>query len=262
MVPYKCTMGILAKRKGRLRQLIPEFNTGQSRGIPGRTAGTKAHIINNIIAYSLQHDQPVALVWFDLVKGYDLVTKAAVSDSVDCIGWGDDYKDLVLSSMTDFRAHVRTPYGPSLPFAYGNGVKQGDPASPDIYIDWMEMLYRWADKKKLYYKMSLPEHIPRNPFFGRHVTVRAQGWIDDFGLITSPERAQKGVDIVNHFARTYNAQVSNKTEALAIGWQPDQPLQLNQELILWNDASTSLRILGYFFNPKRDLGHPEQNSHH
>jgi len=248
MVPYKCIMGIVTKRKGLLRQSMPIFNTGQGGGIPGRSVGTKAYIINNVISFCKRHNKPVSLIWFDLVKGYDLVTKRAISDSVDCLGWGDDYKNFLLSTMTQFRARARTPYGTTEAFDYLNGVKQGDPASPDIYDDWMEMLYRWAEEKKLHFRMRLPPLVPSSPFFGSSIKIRPQGWIDDFGIVVKPSRAQKGVNLVNNFAKSYNAQVSTKTEALAVGWEPGGDLKLDNKVIKWNNKPKRLRVLGYHFN--------------
>jgi len=141
-VPFKIATGIIASRKGFARAKLPIFNTGQGGGIAGRTVGTKAAIVETAIKFCLRRGVPLSVIWFDLVKGYDLLTKAGIADSVDAIGWGDDYKEFLLSMQSEYEACVRTPYGLTYFFMFLNGVKQGDPLSPDIYVDWMKMLYR------------------------------------------------------------------------------------------------------------------------
>ncbi|MCE3011656.1 MAG: hypothetical protein LW878_01195, partial [Proteobacteria bacterium] len=217
-------------------------------GIAGRTVGTKAAIVETAIKSCLRRGVPLSVIRFDLVKGYDLLTKAGIADSVDAIGWGDDYKEFLLSMQSEYEACVRTPYGLTSFFLFLNGVKQGDPLSPDIYVDWMEMLYRWVQANKVCIKLELPPHIPPSPIVGRHVQIGPQGWIDDFGILTKATETSRGFSLVCEFVLTYNAKVSTKTIALAIGWSPTEKLKIGDEEIEWTAEGEPARVLGYHFS--------------
>jgi len=150
--------------------------------------------------------------------------------------------------QSEYEACVRTPYGLTSFFMFLNGVKQGDPLSPDIYVDWMEMLYRWVQANKVCIKLELPPHIPPSPIVGRSVRVGPQGWIDDFGILTKATETSRGFSLVCDFVLAYNARVSTKTIALAIGWSPTEKLKIGEEDIEWTAEGEPARVLGYHFS--------------
>jgi len=248
-IPYKCVMGILAARKGRIRDSLPCFATGQGGGIAGRTIGDKATIVESAIKWSIRRSQPTAFIWFDLVKGYDLVTRKAIKDSVRCIGWGEEYERIKMSALSNFRAIARTPYGHSSSIDYANGLKQGDPEAPDSYDDFMEMLYRWHEYLGYELTMTLDSRVPDSPIFGREIKIGHQGWIDDLGAIVPLGLAQDVVDSVVYFANSYGSKVSEKTIAMYTGVADDvvvAPLTMGQIVIPWTQKK--FRVLGYLFN--------------
>jgi len=140
-IPFKLLTAIVTNRKTTIREASGVFMEEQGAARSGRSAFLKAHIATLGVSYAIRTKMSAAVIALDLFKGYDMVTEECMTDACRCLGWGSDYESFVLNINRGVKAKVRTPYGHTREFPYGEGrLKQGCVTSPDLYTDWAEML--------------------------------------------------------------------------------------------------------------------------
>ena len=85
-----------------------------------------------------ERKKPIYCISYDVKAAYDSVRPDDIIASLRRLRLPDSFIELILHSLTDLRACVRTAYGNTRYFPVLRGIPQGDPRAPGqliIYID-------------------------------------------------------------------------------------------------------------------------------
>lgn len=134
--PYK----LLALYLGtRLTPLLPQLvSPGQTSNVPGRTCVSNVHAVSLAIAIATLKRADSVFLFLDSEKAFDNVKWPYLWDALAAFGIPPGFITLCTSLYTDAQVFVSINGHLTLPITLGKGVRQGCPASPILYILYLE----------------------------------------------------------------------------------------------------------------------------
>ena len=122
---YKLVTKILNKRMIMICEKGKAISNIQAAGRANRGCLTQITSLLNIIKHSHINKKALYLMSTDIRKAFDAVSHSSFLQSLEIIGYGENFIDLMSNLHSDVTCSVRTPHGLSEKFDIQQGCKQG-----------------------------------------------------------------------------------------------------------------------------------------
>ena len=187
------------KRLLEHKRLLQPIQSGSSRTL---TCGMNIQIFVNIQVDAKMSDKEIHIAIVDIIKAYPTVSFSGLAHSLRSIGVDEYTIERAMLIYTKYIAIIRTPHGLTPKVHLGRGSLAGSKAAVDLFILFMDMLFRQMAKSGLGYKITYQK---------KSITIAGTAIVDDLTLFAeSREVLQKLMDIVSHFFNFYGMQISPK----------------------------------------------------
>ena len=135
---YKLFSGVIANRlKGVLNDLIHENQKGF---LSGRFIGENTRLLYDLIDHIEIQNKPGMVLLLDFEKAFDSVSWNFIYKVFDFFNFGEYFITLLKIILTDIKLCVIQHGFSSEFFNIGRGCRQGDPASPYIFLLCVEIM--------------------------------------------------------------------------------------------------------------------------
>ena len=215
----------------RLKTISSELmHSDQKAYISGRQI---ADVHYNLISegdYILKNSGKATLVQIDYSKAFDSVHFSAVKDTLLTFGFGPIYITMVMATILGRTASININGKLSKNMLMSNGMPQGDPLAPLLFILVMEMLLH---------------KLRQSPNISAANKIKLQGFADDLTLLLEGtiQNINNALRIIHRFTALSGLKLnSRKTTLLNIGH--DGYSQQETELRQLNEV----KVLGIKFN--------------
>jgi hypothetical protein len=108
-----------------------------------------------MIAFANQRNLPLHVVYTDINKAFPSVPYKGLLQSIQCLGLGQDYEDIVKDLLTNFSVQAQGPTGLSTEHIKESGIHEGCPASPSHFNIWLNMFIKWLNASTDGFEMRL-----------------------------------------------------------------------------------------------------------
>ena len=239
---------IIAKTLSRRLDLVIEKLIGEQQlgFMKGRNISSIHRIIDDLLDTQRINDSPGIVLAIDFKQAFDAINIDSILKTLKLFGFGDHFVEWISILNTDRLTCVKNGGHISRPFSMKNGVRQGCPISPQLFILAVEVL-----AQKIIQDINirgLNPHNSNNP-------LKAGQFADDTSLFlrdgTDLRRAMGHLDNFSVFSGLYLNL--NKSYALSTNGR-----HVDTEGININFKNT-LKILGIFFSNKKSASEIEEN---
>ena len=187
------------KRLLEHKRLLQPIQSGSSRTL---TCGMNIQIYVNIQVDAKMSDKEIHMAIVDVVKAYPSVSFSGLAHSLRSIGVDENTIKRVMLIYTRYVAIIRTPHGLTEKVYLGRGSLAGSKAAVDLFVLFMDMLFRELAKSGLGYKITYKKDS---------INIPATAIVDDLTLYAETRKdLQKLIDIVSHFFNFYGMVISPK----------------------------------------------------
>ena len=229
---YKIITKMLANR---LSKVLPHIiNEDQTCSIKGRVIQENLSIIRDIIDYSNNTTEQIALVSLDQMKAFDKVDWGFLKKIMKKFNFGTGFIQWVEIIQTEITSTVKVNGELSEHFSIKQGVRQGCPLSPLLYLLYAEILAISIRKNEGIEGVEIGE-----------TKFKVSQYADDTTLfLKGDESFQRLDETLAQFHLASGSQVNpDKCQGLWLGsnkYRRDTPLNYK-----W--SSTEIKILGIYF---------------
>lgn len=159
----------------RLTPLLPHLiSPGQTSNVPGRTCISNVHAVSLAMAIASLKRVDSVFLFLDSEKAFDNVNWPFLWDTLAAYGIPRDFIALCTALYTDAHVFINVNGYLTPPIALGNGVRQGCPASPILYILYLEPIRLVIEK---FCPPSVRNWLP-------NATPTSYAHADDLAIIT------------------------------------------------------------------------------
>jgi hypothetical protein len=137
---YKSFSRVITQRLNAflsLHSLLPSSQSGFRHNFD---TSHNTHTLIRMIQHHKHMQQPLHLVFIDISKAYDSVPHNSIHQALLFHGLNNRDTTLIMNCLADSQVDIITVHGPTSPFAVQQGVKQGDPISPTLFIMVLNMI--------------------------------------------------------------------------------------------------------------------------
>ena len=190
----------------------------QTAFLPQRWIGDNILAHLEMVEFAETQQAPGCLAFLDFSKAYDRLDRDWLGRTMQALGFGSNARRWVRLLHSDLFARVRYNNWLTSPFPVDNGLAQGSPLSPLLYILAAQPLaahLRWMVAQGTLRPMAFPDRTPSPPCH-QHA--------DDLTLaLASRTEVQKAVDgSIALFCRASGGKLNaSKSKAMVIGSEPE-----------------------------------------
>ena len=204
---YKLFSGVIANRlKGVLNDLIHENQKGF---LSGRFIGENTRLLYDLIDHIEIQNKPGMVLLLDFEKAFDSVSWNFIYKVFDFFNFGEYFITLLKIILTDIKLCVIQHGFSSEFFNIGRGCRQGDPASPYIFLLCVEIMGLMLRENR---------DISGITLFGREYKVLQ--YADDTTILLdgSEKSLKSALSLVDQFSKFSGLKPNyDKTSCIRIG---------------------------------------------
>ena len=236
-VSYKIASSCIANRiKSVLDEIIHESQKGF---LKGRYIGENIRLIYDALIYTEKKDIPGLLLAIDFEKAFDSVSWVFLQKCLKFFHFGPDIIKWIETFYTNISSCVYVNGQYSSWFAIKRGVRQGDPASPYLYLICAEILSIMMRSNSNIRGLTLKDK-----------TTLISQFADDTSLLLdgSEQSFTEAVSVLNVFARMSGLKINfDKSQAVWLGREKNCGIQfMREQNFVWDPGS--FKILGIRFS--------------
>lgn len=165
----------------RLAPELPRLiSASQSAFIKGRSIQDNFLYVQNVVKEAHSKNLPLLFLKLDIAKAFDSVNWGYLLDVLKGYGFGQRWMDLLAIMLSSSTSRVLLNGIPGTPFSHRQGLRQGNPLSPMLFILAMEPLQRMFAKAT---EEGILSQIKR-----KAVGIRTSMYADDAALFLNPRR--------------------------------------------------------------------------
>ena len=228
---YKIASKAIAER---LKQTLPHLiNENQVGYVKGRSIHDNIRILIDIMHYTKVNDIPGILLAIDFRKAFDCVNWRFLEATLRKFGFGNSFIRWTKVFYTNISSCIINNGHTSRYFPIYQGVRQGDPLSPYLFIIVAEVL---ACK-------ILSDSVIKGISVNGNITKLLQYADDTNGLVSDLDSARRFLQVVEEFGDYSNLYMNkSKTQGMWLG--KDRACKLKALNVTWPDEP--LKLLGVY----------------
>ena len=231
----------------KLDVVIHKLIGGQQTGfMKGRQVSKMHRQIDDLLQLNRNKKKMGILLAIDFKAAFDTINIECILKSLKAFGFGPDFIKWITILNTDRLACVKNGGHVSRLFSMQNGVRQGCPISPQLFILAVEILAQKIIQDKNILGLS-----PNN----RGNPIKISQYADDTTLfLRNLEEMRRAIKHLDEFSKFSDLYLNlNKSFALSTNGQPINTEDLN---ITFKDT---IKILGIYFSNKKNACEIEDN---
>ena len=236
-VDYKIIAKTLANRLKKYLSSI--INSDQSGFIKGRNIGNNVRLIMDVIDYADTKEIPGAILLLDIEKAFDSVNHEFLLRVLKYFNIGDNFIHWVKMMYSERNSYVINNGFLSNPLAMNNGIFQGCPISPYLFLLVIETAALAIRQNKNIKGIPIEENDLKISLFADDATCFLDGSQNSFVHLFST---------LNKFARCSGCKVNfSKSEAIWIGSKKGSNIYpFSDQGLVWK--SKQFKTLGITFS--------------
>lgn len=255
---YKVLMRILIQRTSMIIA-DNQFLTGASTSVLPRTSvSSSVQALNLLLLDSAHHKRPLYLFLEDKSRAFDSISFPHIALSMRRLRIPEKFVSLYQMFLHTRTAKIISPYGLSNSFSFGQGVPQGGPESPLIFLLAYDIaltrLRQETHGYSIYSKRNGTVVDLNNPSLHLSTTsICFTSFVDDLCLASSSIcDLQNQCSIISSFNNLVGMSTNVSKSHFATKNHRGAPpvITINNIDVPASSESTVLRLLGVFFSPK------------
>ena len=248
---YKLYSKILALRMQTVIKKLIHIN--QVGYISGRSISDHLRLIDDVIHFSDCNNIPGILTSLDFKKAFDSVSKCSIRATLGKFGFGPMFLNYVDTILNETEASVKNGGWLSEWFKTTRGVRQGCVLSPLLFILVVECLaIKIRSDNSIIGLLDGARSLPERG-------IRLIQYADDISMfLKSGACLSRALSIIDDF-RIITGLTLNRKKSIAMclgGYTHDND---EDEGLKWLEPNENMRILGVFFNAKREASTIKEN---
>ena len=227
-VTYKLLSGVIARR---LRSVMDVLIHENQRGfISGRFIGENTRLLYDCMHYCNDHEIPGFLLLLDFEKAFDSVSWKFIFNVLYYFNFGPNLISWIHIFFNEFSLCVSQNGVSSEYFTIGRGCRQGDPASPYIFLLCVEIMGAMIRNDEQIKGITINEH-----------EYKLLQYADDTALLLDGQEnsLRRALSLIDQFSK-YSGLKPNysKTSCIRIGAFRYSDVQYcNEYNIQWTDSN-------------------------
>ena len=235
---YKIASACIA---ARIKKILPKIINGDQTGfLAGRYIGENVRLIYDVLYHTEQHDIPGQILLVDFLKAFDSVSWSFIEKCLDFFNFGPTLKAWFKTFYADLTSCVKINGGFTKWFEIQRGCRQGDPASPYIFLICAEILSLLIRNNKEIKGIKIDDDL----------MILLSQFADDTSLFLdgSKKSFEAAIQTLRFFASFSGLDMNlEKTQIIWIGSRKNSNIRYMTHLnFIWNP--TSFKALGVSFS--------------
>ena len=238
----------------RLESVLDKLiHPNQAGYVRGRSITDHLRLCDDILNYTNQESIPGILVSLDFRKAFDTISKSSIIAALQAFGFGPCFIGYVETILNGSQTCIKNGGWMSSFFDTQRGVRQGCSFSPLLFIVVVEFLsIRIREDNEVLGIFANSPHFSDNK-------LKCLSYADDMDLfLKNVISFNKSLSIIKDFKRVTGLDL-NLTKCLGLGLGGLVIENPETEGITWLNEEDNIRLLGVFFNAKREASLIEQN---